>query len=221
MNKKKLVTTLGSLALVGAIGVGATLAYFSDKTGQINNTFTLSDKVKVVLDEQKYGDENANRVLANHYDNVVQGVNYDKDPTVTLGNTDLKQYAFIALDESKDMEIVDLQNQNWQHIETVDNIKVYVYVNNGDYIVTANNDVKTEEQEQAGDYEAGIQLTPLFTQVKLKDTVSAEENKKELDGIKLAAAAIQAEGIENDGETPAYMVAYNAIKTGLLQAVNG
>ena len=220
MNKKKMVTTLGSLALVGAIGVGATLAYFSDKTGQINNTFTLSDKVKVVLDEQEYGNEEANRVLENHYDNVVQGVKYGKDPTVTLGNTDLKQYAFIALDESNDMEIVDLQTDNWDLIETVGDVKVYVYMNNGDYIVTANNDVKTVEEEQAGDYEAGIQLTPLFTQVKLKDNVLAEESKKELDGIKLAAAAIQAEGIENDGDTPAHIVAYNTIRTGLLEVVN-
>ena len=39
-NKKKLITTIASLALVGAISIGATLAYLSAQTDVMTNTFT-------------------------------------------------------------------------------------------------------------------------------------------------------------------------------------
>ncbi len=51
MNKKKLVTTFGSLALVGVIGVGASLAYLSDKTNTLTNTFTIGSNIDITLDE--------------------------------------------------------------------------------------------------------------------------------------------------------------------------
>ena len=54
MNKKKLGVTLGSLALVGAIGFGATLAYLSDTAGTLTNTFVVGDNISIELDEAKY-----------------------------------------------------------------------------------------------------------------------------------------------------------------------
>lgn len=39
-NKKKIVTAIASLALVGAISIGATLAYLSAQTQTMKNTFT-------------------------------------------------------------------------------------------------------------------------------------------------------------------------------------
>ncbi len=41
MNKKSLITMLVALCLVGAVGVGATLAYFTDKTN-VENKVTMS-----------------------------------------------------------------------------------------------------------------------------------------------------------------------------------
>ena len=52
MNKKKLGVTLGSLALVGAIGFGATLAYLSDQTQTLNNTFVIGDKIDIELEKK-------------------------------------------------------------------------------------------------------------------------------------------------------------------------
>lgn len=46
---KKLVITLVSVALVGAVGVGSTLAYLTAKTETVTNTFTVGD---VYYDEE-------------------------------------------------------------------------------------------------------------------------------------------------------------------------
>ena len=48
MKKRNLLISLLSLALVAVIGVGATLAYFTDKTDTKKNTFTTG-KVDIVL----------------------------------------------------------------------------------------------------------------------------------------------------------------------------
>ena len=42
MKKKSLVTMVASLALVGAVGVGSTLAYLSSTTGTLVNTFSTA-----------------------------------------------------------------------------------------------------------------------------------------------------------------------------------
>ena len=41
MKKTKLLTTLGAVALIGAIGVGSTFAYLTSETGVVKNTFTV------------------------------------------------------------------------------------------------------------------------------------------------------------------------------------
>ena len=61
MKKKSLVMMLASLSLVGTIMVGATLAYFTDQTGAVTNTFTVGANVDIDLFEnvkQDTGNEN-------------------------------------------------------------------------------------------------------------------------------------------------------------------
>lgn len=233
MNKKKLVTTLGSLALVGAIGVGATLAYLTSNTGPVTNTFTLSDNVKIVLDEantdqDKEGEVTPLRDTSNDYENVVYGVNLPKDPTVTLQNEDLQQFAFIAVDTGDDMQIVDLSNK-WREMYTEGTITIYAYcdgtgVNIEDYYVNITDDTKTSEQEESEGYKPGIQLPALFEHVTLKegkDTIDPSQEYKKLDDIKLAAAAIQTDGIKGDqlNNKTAIEVALDQVKTGLLNLI--
>lgn len=43
MKKTKLVTMLGAVALIGAIGVGSTFAYLTSTTGTVTNTFTVGN----------------------------------------------------------------------------------------------------------------------------------------------------------------------------------
>lgn len=43
MKKTKLVTLLGAISLIGAIGAGSTFAYLTSTTGTVTNTFTVGN----------------------------------------------------------------------------------------------------------------------------------------------------------------------------------
>ena len=68
MKKAKLLTMLGAVALIGAIGVGSTLAYLSSTTDEVVNTFTVGE-VKITL-------EALSPYLS---DEVMRELNYDVD----------------------------------------------------------------------------------------------------------------------------------------------
>lgn len=67
MKKTKLVTLLGAISLLGAIGAGSTFAYLTSTTGTVTNTFTVGnvnfddDPLTGGLSESKVArDENSN-----------------------------------------------------------------------------------------------------------------------------------------------------------------
>ena len=43
MKKTKIVTMLGAISLIGAIGAGSTFAYLTSTTGTVTNTFTVGN----------------------------------------------------------------------------------------------------------------------------------------------------------------------------------
>ena len=103
MNKKKLFT-FGSLALVGTIGVGATLAYLSDTAGELKNTFTVGENIEILLQENKVvlDGENIGQKIDNDYIYTTQdygvleiGVKKKKNPHVYLSNASNDAYVFI------------------------------------------------------------------------------------------------------------------------------
>jgi len=61
MKKKSLIMMVISLALVGTIMVGATLAYFTDKTEAVTNTFTVGANVEIDLFENVVQTTSANQ----------------------------------------------------------------------------------------------------------------------------------------------------------------
>ena len=94
--KKSLITMLVALVLVAAVGVGATLAYLSDKTGTVTNTFTVG-KVKIDLTEFKDGVELADNQTGFSYENVIPGQSYSKEPVVTVLAKSEECYLFVKL----------------------------------------------------------------------------------------------------------------------------
>ncbi len=87
MTKQKALAIAGILGISALVLSAGTLAYFTDKTDTIVNTFTVGS-VKITLDEAPI-DENTNlaqagdRVMANNYRHIMPGSTVDKDPTVT------------------------------------------------------------------------------------------------------------------------------------------
>lgn len=91
MKKKNLLISLLSLALVAVIGVGATLAYFTDKTETKTNTFTTG-KVDIVLHDMSPEVDGMVQGTAKpdgtgiHYDAIVPGDELSKDVFVSVVN---------------------------------------------------------------------------------------------------------------------------------------
>ena len=75
MKNKKLKTLVGSLALVGAIAVGATLAYFTDSQEAVN-TITMGH-VDIDLEEPNFPDDK-------EIDDVTPNQEITKDPTIIV-----------------------------------------------------------------------------------------------------------------------------------------
>lgn len=92
MNKKKLGTGLVALALVGVVGVGGSLAWFTD-TESKTNTFTTG-KVDITLTEYYNDVEQQNGIT---YDNVMPGDTLNKKVEVTLNEDSQDAWVRLAL----------------------------------------------------------------------------------------------------------------------------
>ncbi len=105
MKNKKLGTLVASLALVAALGVGATLAYFTD-SDEKTNTITMGN-VDIDLDEPDWDDDNPDGEI----DDVKPGQEIVKDPTITVtaGSESLYLRAKIEYTGLSDAQIADLE----------------------------------------------------------------------------------------------------------------
>lgn len=207
MNKKKLMTTFGSLALVGAVAVGATLAYFSDTTGPVTNTFNMTQGLNIELDESDQSGTNykndttatKQRVTSNTYDNVAPGQTLYKDPQVTVVNYETPQWVFMSVKENDNVTVdrYNTGNGAWTELTSgVEGVKVF-YMEVTSTTSDAHSGVDTN-------YVApGKQLPKLFTNVTVIDTDDASLG---LGDIKVKAATIQKEGFDTAVE------AYNVTK---------
>lgn len=125
-NKKALKMGL-SLLLVGVVGVGATLAYLSDKTDTMTNTFTVGkgydntdeNSQALVLDETALNGAainsnfpadsgEAGRTLDGVNYTFTPGADYLKDPDVHLRADSVASYVFVKI-EGLD-ELLDAKN---------------------------------------------------------------------------------------------------------------
>ena len=150
--KKKIVSVCLVVCLLATAIIGTTLAYFTDETAVVTNTFT-SGEVDITLDEAKT-DEGGVPVGTDRVDGTVgkegnnyklfPGKTYTKDPTVHIGANSEDCYVFVkvvnGLDdlelEASTNTIADQMTANgWIAVtSTVENpvpAGVYVYSTNG------------------------------------------------------------------------------------------
>lgn len=100
--KKKIIALCLVVALAATAIVGGTLAYFTDTTENVENTFAMG-KVKISLDEQNINDPNGNRVTSNDYTGVamVPGHVFRKDPTIHVEANSEESYIFLDMTFNK------------------------------------------------------------------------------------------------------------------------
>lgn len=99
MKKKTILVAAIAVMLVAALVVGGTLAYFTDKSGPKENTFTVGN-VKIDLTETAWN--------ANESHTLVPGKFYDKNPTITVKEGSQDAYVFLKLDLNKYVSLINL-----------------------------------------------------------------------------------------------------------------
>lgn len=102
MKRKKLITMLTALVLVGVVGVGATFAYLSS-AAELTNVFTVGN-VTITLDEADYldGEKNGVERVAEGQDTDDYGFMYPgreivKDPTIHVTADSEDCYLFVKI----------------------------------------------------------------------------------------------------------------------------
>ena len=131
MKKKNLLTAAASLALVAVIGVGATLAYFTDKTDVKSNVFTTGS-VDITLNDtsdSKKATEVENGIV---YEEVMPGDLLDKNVYVTVDKMSAPSYVgvFVSVDAStfgrpEAYDVMGLVNDAMMRAGTMNNWNQY------------------------------------------------------------------------------------------------
>ena len=139
MNKKNILTAAVSLSLVACLSIGATLAYFTDKTDVKNNVFTTGN-VDITLTDTQDSDKATVGKDVIVYDNVLPGDDLDKDVYVTVDKNSSAAYVgvFVSVDYNDaesgrpdSYDVMGLVNDAMMRQGTMNNWNQY-YVNVGD-----------------------------------------------------------------------------------------
>ena len=180
MKKKNLITTVASVAMVGVIAVGSTLAYLSDTDGKLTNSFDfVANGISIDLWENN-GIEDLGKGSSDPveytYSNVVAGQKLTKDVNADV-KTGVHAYVFIKLQETGDG--AGLQDSAevkgiWTPYEAVPGV----------YYTTV--EVDTQGTEKTFNLD-------IFDEVTVPTTVS--EANASLKNIVISTAAIQTEGL--------------------------
>lgn len=208
MKNKKALNMVASLALVGALGLGATLAYLSDKTDSITNTFTIGKNVDIQISEGNYQNPK-NRIVVEgesatqEYTDLNTGVKYTKDPRVDMKQGSNEAYIF--------MNIAGLDEFLAYSVNDDDIADLHIYTNN-------TKDVLSEKwvKVSAGEGKDGTYLyvgdggksdpntlsngstASLFDQIEIDSSVVSTKNEVSIPQISVKAAAVQSTNVTVD-----------------------
>ena len=193
MKNKKLVTTLGAVALLGAIGVGSTLAYLTDTTGTVTNTFTVGNvtfdddnevgsglrESDVIRDKDgNYVDndgDNTWTVITNDYTSLVAGETVYKDPTVVMGSDSEVAWVFAQITNTNDAAFANIAwSEDWVKVDSLSTDAAVVYAKETTI--------------------AASESSTIFTSVTLSKDITGETV---IPQIEVKAFAIQAAGFDS------------------------
>lgn len=219
MKKNKIMLSVISGLLVAAVAVGGTLAYLSDKSNMVTNTFNVGSgyeedddgHVGLWLDEVDIANPESRTEIGNEYKDLQPGSIVEKDPTfhLTTGSTDSYVFAqvtgvdemiaagyYFTVDEpEKLVDPVSAFNEKW--VKVADNgvegdagfNGLYIYKDGVDGIVSG-----------------GEAMEAMFNWVKLGSDVDNEEfaaiepSAVDIRGVAVQAANLTAEEAQVEAE---------------------
>lgn len=149
MSKKKVFLMIVAMMLVCVISVAGTLAYLSQTTTAVTNTFSgqvglvnnfklLESEVTMSTAEATYGNYVAvsptNKVTTNNYSGLVPGATLLKDPAITFEKPSVPAYLYLGVDENGFAGVINtyaLEN-HWLATDiTYGEYTIYVYAKDG------------------------------------------------------------------------------------------
>lgn len=140
--KVKALATLAASALVVGCVVGGTLAWLTDTTDPVTNTFTTSN-IDIDLTETTGGDRKEYK--------MVPGYTIEKDPTVTVEAGSEACYLFVKVEESENFDtyLSYKMADGWTALDDVDNVyyrEVVASEDNANFSVLKNNEVHVSDE---------------------------------------------------------------------------
>lgn len=209
MKRKNMISMVTSLALVGVVAIGGTLALLTQPSNTVDNIFTVGkgytasdikldeDKVHQVTEVENFGGYEGNnvavaqRVTGNTYADLVVGTTLDKDPTFRIveGATSPKSW-FVAevegvTDNAGKLSVSGVEADNgWYEVSFEDGVYSYTPVTEGSQI----KDDTYYIYDTA--ISAGQETDPLFTQL----TVLAGAKGADVKKIVVSGTAVEAVG---------------------------
>lgn len=97
MNKKKVITMITTIALVAVVGVGATLAYFTDSE-DVSNVVTMGHVDITLYETDSSGDAATITEEGLTFDNVMPGDVLAKDPSVKVNTGSSDAYIRVKME---------------------------------------------------------------------------------------------------------------------------
>lgn len=193
MNKKKLGTGLIALALVGVVGIGGSLAWFTDNESA-SNTFTTGN-INIKLTEEVNDGSGTQDGTGYKYVNVMPGDTLDKKVKVELDGT--SQAAWVRL-------VVTLTSDNTEIFTALEDGDPDndIQLMNGETAIDVDWTVNEEKTEAVAIYDQGVHLDSAsdswvpFTDVYVPETWG-NDFKDTSFSIDVKAEAIQYEHNEN------------------------
>ena len=187
---RRMLFTLALVLVVAVASVGGTIAWLTDKTDPVTNTFTVGD-INITLTETFNTDTNNDGTNDAWQAKLIPGTTYDKDPVVTVKAHSEKCYLFVKFEEinnpSNYLEYSsNLKESEWTQLDQDTNKNVWYKV------------VESSTNDQSWNLLAGNQVTVKDTIVKSGTTgitapvMPTNENAPQL---KYTAYAIQFENM--------------------------
>ena len=95
----KMMFMILAVVLIVGISVGGTLAWLTDTTESVTNTFTVGD-IDITLSETFNTDSDNDGKSDCWTAQMIPGYSYKKDPTVTVSDDSVDCYLFVKFDET-------------------------------------------------------------------------------------------------------------------------
>ncbi|WP_154889570.1 SipW-dependent-type signal peptide-containing protein [Longibaculum muris] len=213
MKNKKTKTMIACLALVGVIGLGSTLAYLSDKSNTLSNTFVVGSgyipdpdlNQAVWIDETKVGEKRDNEKLyedrtlsGNDYVNVLAGGSLTKDPVLRVNKGSVKSYVYLKVEGLDELDSKGITTT----INTTDWEKVMDDGHTPD--LSKNLDGIYRFKETLDPTNNVAATSALFNTLTV--SVDFDGENVDLNNVELAGCAVQAVTYVDGNETPINLV---------------